>query len=236
MDARHLSKRLATAAEFVPVGARLADIGSDHAYLPAFLALRGRIEYAVAGEVVRGPYQNACREITREGLQETIVPRLADGLAAINADDRIDTVTICGMGGPLIRDILSAGAPQLLHHPRLILQPNVGEDNVRRWCVHHGYGIVAERIVREDRHTYEIIVADYDQGIRQLSPEEELFGPFLMREHTADFVDKWTRERTKRERILHQVQQAQTPAKARISQLQSQIKMITEVVPDGNGK
>ena len=79
-------------------------------------------------------------------------------------------------------------------------------------------------------------MADYDQGIRQLSPEEELFGPFLMREYAAAFVDKWTRERTKRERILHQVQQAQTPAEARISQLQSQIKMITEVVPDGNGK
>lgn len=115
MDARHLSKRLATAAEFVPVGARLADIGSDHAYLPAFLALRGRIEYAVAGEVVRGPYQNACREITREGLQEIIVPRLADGLAAINADDRIDTVTICGMGavnpGYSIRGSTPTAAP-----------------------------------------------------------------------------------------------------------------------------
>lgn len=236
MDARHLSLRLATAAAFVPTGARLADIGSDHAYLPAFLALQDRIEYAVAGEVVRGPYQNACREIERENLQGIIVPRLADGLAAIKSDDRIDTVTICGMGGPLIRDILDAGIHQLLQHPRLILQPNVGEDNVRRWCIHHGYGIVAERIIREDHHTYEIIVADYNQGIRQLSPEEELFGPLLMREHAAAFVDKWTCERTKRERILHQVQQAHTPAETRIAQLQSQIKMITEVVTNGNGK
>ncbi|MFK5676335.1 tRNA (adenine(22)-N(1))-methyltransferase [Ligilactobacillus sp. LYQ60] len=236
MDARHLSRRLATAAEFVPAGARLADIGSDHAYLPAFLALQGQIKYAVAGEVVRGPYQNACREIKRENLQEIIVPRLADGLAAINADDRIDTVTICGMGGPLIRDILDAGVCQLLQHPRLILQPNVGERNVRRWCIHHGYGIVAERIIREDHHTYEIIVADYGQGIRQLSPEEELFGPFLMREHAKAFMDKWVRERTKRERILYQVQQAQAPAEARITQLRSEIKMITEVVANGNGK
>ena len=62
MDTYHLSKRLAKAAAYVPQGARLADIGSDHAYLPANLAINHIIDYGVAGEVVKGPYENAVHE------------------------------------------------------------------------------------------------------------------------------------------------------------------------------
>ena len=100
MDARQLSKRLEEVASFVPDGARLADIGSDHAYLPAYLALNGKIAFAVAGEVVKGPFENAQHEIKKEGLEAKVKARLANGLAAIEANDQIDTVTICGMGGP----------------------------------------------------------------------------------------------------------------------------------------
>ena len=75
MDAYHLSKRLAKAAAYVPQGARLADIGSDHAYLPANLAINHIIDYGVAGEVVKGPYENAVHEIQREHLEENIFMR-----------------------------------------------------------------------------------------------------------------------------------------------------------------
>ena len=64
MDTYHLSKRLAKAAAYVPKGARLADIGSDHAYLPANLAINHIIDYGVAGEVVKGPYEDG-KEIGR---------------------------------------------------------------------------------------------------------------------------------------------------------------------------
>ena len=131
MDAHHLSKRLLNVAKLVPKGARLADIGSDHAYLPAYLALKGQIEFAVAGEVVKGPFQNAQQVVRAQGLNEQIAVRLADGLAAIEASDQIDTITICGMGGTLICDILEKGKDKLVKHPFLILQPNVGEKNVR---------------------------------------------------------------------------------------------------------
>jgi Predicted SAM-dependent methyltransferase len=72
MDAKQLSKRLATVAKYVPEHARMADIGSDHAYLPAFLALQGKISFAVAGEVVKGPYENAVHEIKSQNLDHVI--------------------------------------------------------------------------------------------------------------------------------------------------------------------
>ena len=82
VDEKHLSARLACVASLVPAGARVADIGSDHAYLPAALVLDGKINFAIAGEVVKGPYENAVHEIKGHQLEGQVIPRLADGLAA----------------------------------------------------------------------------------------------------------------------------------------------------------
>ena len=125
MDEKHLSKRLTQVAAFVPQGARIADIGSDHAYLPAALALSGRIQFAVAGEVANGPYDNMVKEITENGLTKTIIPRLANGLAAIRPTDKVDTVVIAGMGGALIADILEKGRAQLAGVKRQIGRAHV---------------------------------------------------------------------------------------------------------------
>ncbi len=116
MDERHLSKRLQAVADLVPDNARLADIGSDHAYLPAALLLADKIKYAVAGEVAKGPFENEKAEINKLQMQDCLIPRLADGLDAIENDDHIDTVVIAGTvhaagvrhgvcGGPLCRGI-----------------------------------------------------------------------------------------------------------------------------------
>ena len=94
-----LSRRLERVAAHVPQGARLADIGSDHGYLPVALMLRGVIEAGVAGEVAQTPFASAQRNVRRNGLEGRITVRLADGLAAVEADDRISVISICGMGG-----------------------------------------------------------------------------------------------------------------------------------------
>ncbi len=112
MNHLDLSKRLALVGEHVPTGAFLADIGSDHAYLPVALMLKDKIEFAVAGEVVKGPYESAKKQVQKNGLEKRIVVRLANGLDAIEPTDQINAITIAGMGGALIRDILEAGAKQ----------------------------------------------------------------------------------------------------------------------------
>ena len=138
VDEKHLSARLACVASLVPAGARVADIGSDHAYLPAALVLDGKIDFAIAGEVVKGPYENAVHEIKDHQLEGRVIPRLADGLAAIEPADKVDTITIAGMGGSLIASILEKDKNKLTGIKRLVLQPNVGESQLREWLMNKG--------------------------------------------------------------------------------------------------
>ncbi|MTV81220.1 tRNA (adenine(22)-N(1))-methyltransferase [Secundilactobacillus folii] len=234
MNGTHLSQRLQTVADFVRPGARLADIGSDHAYLPVYLAKNGVITAAIAGEVVTGPFENAVREIRDEHLTGVIVPRKADGLAAIKPDDNIDTITIAGMGGTLIAEILEQGKARLTHRERLILQPNVGEDNVRRWLQANQYGIVAERILAEDGHIYEIIVADPLDEPVQYSADELTFGPFLLREKSPILKDKWRREQMRLDEVIKTMQQADHAPVDKIQEFKAQRQRIQEVILNEN--
>ena len=233
MDAYHLSKRLAKAAAYVPQGARLADIGSDHAYLPANLAINHIIDYGVAGEVVKGPYENAVHEIQREHLEEKIFPRFADGLKAIEDDDQIDTITICGMGGTLIRNILEKDKSKLQNHPLLILQPNVGGNVLRQWLQANHYQITHEDILEEDDHIYEIIVAQYTDQLVQLSSEDLFFGPILRHHQNDAFTKKWEREIAKNERAIRQMQKATNPPTQRLAQLKAENELIRGVLANG---
>lgn len=161
MNENQLSKRLATVGDLIPRGSRLADIGSDHAYLPVALMLENKLSFAVAGEVVEGPYQSAKTQVSKSNLTDKIIVRLANGLDAIEPEDQIDVISICGMGGTLIRDILEAGRKnRLTGKERLVLQPNIGEPTLRRWLMANDYSIIDETIVEENRKLYEIIVAE----------------------------------------------------------------------------
>ncbi|MFZ2353768.1 tRNA (adenine(22)-N(1))-methyltransferase [Paucilactobacillus nenjiangensis] len=230
MDSLHLSKRLATVAKYVPDQARMADIGSDHAYLPANLALNSRIEFAIAGEVAKGPYQNALAEITNHHLTNVIEARLADGLAAIETSDRIDTVTIAGMGGTLISDILENGKDKLAQVNRLILEPNVGAEIVRQWLVDNYFEITTEEILSEDQHVYEIIVAEPTDIKAVYDAQEILFGPFLLHEKSVPFVEKWQGQVAHLETAIQQMEQAQKVPADKIKEFQQEIQLIKEVL------
>ncbi|MDF2927081.1 MAG: tRNA ((1))-methyltransferase [Paenibacillaceae bacterium] len=155
-----LSKRLRLIAEKVEQGSRLADIGSDHALLPAFLAQQGRLASGVAGEVNPGPLAAARKQIADAGLGRLISVRGGNGLEVI-APGEVDVITVAGMGGALIAEILEAGrrTGKLAGVARLILQPNVGEELVRRWLRNTGWMLAEETIVEEDGKIYEILVA-----------------------------------------------------------------------------
>lgn len=232
MDAQHLSKRLAQVAEFVPDKARMADIGSDHAYLPAALALAGKITMAVAGEVVAGPYENMEKEIRENGLGDRIVPRLADGLAAIKPADKVDTVVIAGMGGSLIADILDRGKDRLAGVKRLILQPNVGEYRLRTWLLANRYQIMAERLVEEDNHIYEIIVAEPSLVPFSYSYYELMFGPFLLEKKGPVFEKKWQDYLKRQTGVLDQMASAKQPPLEKIQQLKARIAIVKEALKD----
>lgn len=192
MNEQTLSRRLECVAAHVPAGARLADIGSDHGYLPVALMKRGVIDAAVAGEVALTPYRAAERSVAENGLSARISVRLANGLEAIEAGDEIDTISLCGMGGETIRDILDCGKARLSGRERLILQPNGGEQPLRQWLMDNGYRILGEELLWENRFYYEIIVAERGQPLRY-SAEQLYFGPCLLAERSPVLLAKWQR-------------------------------------------
>ena len=198
-----ISKRLELVASFVPQGSILLDVGSDHAYLPIELVERGQIEVAIAGEVVEGPYQSAVKNVEAHGLKEKIQVRLANGLAAFEEEDQVSVITIAGMGGRLIATILEEGLDKLSNIQRLILQPNNREDDLRIWLQEHGFQIVAESILEEAGKFYEILVVEVGQ--MKLSASDVRFGPFLSKEVSPVFVQKWQREAAKLEVALSQI-------------------------------
>lgn len=210
MNAQKLSKRLETVANFVPTGAVVADIGSDHAYLPCYLIHKGIAARAVAGEVVKGPFESAVGQVKKEGLIEKITVRLADGLAAVEVADQVDTVTIAGMGGPLIVSILEKHPESLRGVTRLILQPNIHAKVIREWALANNWAIQDEAILEEDEKIYEIVVLQ--RGSMKLTETEILFGPKLMLRKSPAFVQKWTREKQNWQRVLQSIEGAeQTP-------------------------
>ena len=151
-----LSPRLAAIAALVPPGAKLADVGTDHAYLPVWLLLAGRIGQAVASDVNEGPLQRGRETARAYGVGEKIDFRRCDGLAGISPQEA-DTVVIAGMGGDLISRILAA-APWT-RGAKLILQPMSSQEVLRQWLGEHGYAIQGETLAREGEKFYSILTA-----------------------------------------------------------------------------
>ena len=216
----------------VPLGARLADIGSDHAYLPIYLVLKQQIPFAIAGEVVRGPYESAKKQVGKNCLENQIIVRLADGLAAIHAEDQIDAISIAGMGGTLIRNILENGKQQgqLTGNETLILQPNVGEATLRNWLIRNDYEIRHEEILEENQKIYEIIVAIPSDRNLSYSKKELFFGPILLKDRSLIFLQKWQKELTNKQRVLKELTKAQELPLEKIAEVKEQLQWIEEVL------
>lgn len=222
--------RLERVAAQVPAGARLADIGSDHGYLPVALMRRGAIAAAVAGEVALTPFRAAERTVRDSGLDQRISVRLANGLAAIEPGDEITAISLCGMGGETIRDILDSGKAHLSGEERLILQPNGGEQPLRLWLMDNGYRILCEELLRENRFDYEIIVAERTGPVRY-SAEELYFGPLQMQARSQAFLAKWQRILREKQRTLSQFARArQAVPEEKMQDVARQARWITELL------
>lgn len=230
LNEQTLSMRLERVAAHVPAGARLADIGSDHGYLPVALMSRGAIATAVAGEVALTPFHAAERTVRECGLSQRISVRRADGLAAIEPGDAVTTISICGMGGERIRDILESGKARLSGQERLILQPNGGEQPLRQWLMENDYRILCEEVLRENRFAYEIIVAERS-GPVMYSAKELYFGPLQMQARSPAFLAKWQRMlRLKQQTLADFAQARQAVSEEKVQKVVRQTQWIIELL------
>lgn len=233
MNHEKLSLRLQRVALHIPKGSILADIGSDHAYLPCYAIINDLCSKAIAGEVVEGPYQSALKQVKETGLQARVDVRKGDGLDILEVDEAT-SVTIAGMGGTLIASILERGKNKLAKVERLILQPNVGSQNVRIWLMENNWELVDEEILEEDGKIYEILIAEAGEPLKPYEDEREKrirFGPFLMKQQHPIFVKKWIQEKRHIEKIIEQMDASgNNHLQEKRKELLAQIEGIEEVL------
>ena len=148
-----LSKRLSAVAALVTNGYRLADIGTDHAYIPICLAGTGRIPEAVAMDVNQGPLFRAEENIRMHGLEDRIKTRISDGFASLEKGEA-DAAVIAGMGGPLMIRILREGAEVVSTLKECVLQPQSEIEKVRAFLLEEGFFFLDEDMVEEDGKYY----------------------------------------------------------------------------------
>jgi Predicted SAM-dependent methyltransferase len=192
-----LSKRLLSVVKMI-VNLKevkiVADVGSDHGFLPTYLIKNGLCKKAYATEIAQGPLTACIQTIQQFDLEDIITPLLGNGLEPLlKINNHYDVITICGMGGNLIADILNKQIKEL-SFSYLILQPNTNEDYLRNYLFNNGFEIVDEIIVFDAKHRYEIIMAKFGEQIILDQEQDELFGPILRRDKNQIFLNKWQKE------------------------------------------
>jgi len=201
-----LSKRLQQIANFVPLGTKVADIGTDHALLPCYLVLERICPQAIASDVNEGPLDAAKRQIRALLLTDRISLRLGDGLQILETGE-VQTVIIAGMGGGTIRDILDT-SPQIVKKlQRIILQPNVSAELIRLWAFENKWKIVDEELVFEGNLYYEIIVLEPGKMIL----EDEIYfflGPKLVEKYHVHLVPYLKKQERAEQEILRQLEKS----------------------------
>ena len=176
-----LSKRLQTIASFVQPGSRIADVGTDHGFLPIYLLEQGIASYGIAMDIRKGPLSRAKEHIAEAGLEAKIETRLGNGLEKLMPGEA-DTVVIAGMGGPLMLDILRAGSHVFDDVERFILSPQSDWRGFRLGLQRLGLQIVREEMVCEDGKYY--VIMETVHGERPESATER-----RVEENISDTID-----------------------------------------------
>ena len=203
-----LDPRLALAASFVRPGARFADIGTDHAYLPLSLLAEGRIASAVAADIAQGPLERARANVLAAGREGEVTLRLTPGLTGMEELGLTD-IAICGMGGEMILSILAAAPFVKGGDVRLILQPMTHLADVRRGLAADGFAILGERCAIAAGRPYVCLCATYTGERRTLTPEVAELGDSHVwdaRDTAAFLTLLAAREREARARIAGKTQ------------------------------
>ena len=165
MNKLKIDARLSAVAELVSDGAYLADVGTDHAYLPIYLAEQGKLSGAVASDIHKGPLESAEKNIREAGFSDLIHTVLTDGLQGLEPYPVTDVV-IAGMGGLMIKGILEKAPAFKEKSPNFILQPMQHIPELRRYLGENGFSIRKETQATAEGKFYQIILCVYDGTVK----------------------------------------------------------------------
>ncbi|SEI68018.1 tRNA (adenine(22)-N(1))-methyltransferase [Sharpea azabuensis] len=217
------SKRLLAIAKAIAQhkqGTILADIGTDHAYLPCFLYDQGVIEKAYACDVAEGPLASSKQTIIANHMEGKIIPLLGNGLDPIVNED-VDMISICGMGGMLMIEILDAHNE--MHDHRFFLQANNGLAELRAYLAGHHFCIIDEDLVEDAHHIYEYMVVE--KGKMVLDEDDLLFGPINRQKKTELFRKKWQFELNVQKKIIASLPEGH-PKRINVTQMIEKIEKV----------
>lgn len=170
-----LTPRLSAAASLVKGGGIVADIGTDHGYLPVYLIQQNKISGAIAADIKKGPLENAAKTVSKYGLSDKISLRLSDGLNGFN-ENEADEIVFAGMGGTLIAEKLKE--TPWIKNPKIhfVFQPQSRAEDLREFLYSNGFVIGEEIAVKEDERYYIAFDAVYTGEIREFTPADCFIG------------------------------------------------------------
>lgn len=225
-----ISKRLETVASLVTQGGVLADVGTDHGYVPIYLLQQHRIARAIAMDIGNGPLERAKEHIAMYGMGQYIETRLSDGVAAL-APEEVDSIVIAGMGGGLVIHILEAGEPVCRAAKELILQPQSELEKVRDYLNRAGYVTTAEDMVFEDGKYYPMMRVCYDAAAEPSQSDEYFvfcrYGRGLLEQRHPVLQEYLNRESQILEQILGNLKNQEKTGQitARISEVEENLRL-----------
>lgn len=218
-----LSKRLQIIHDMIAYNAVVADVGSDHGKLMIALYESKRISRGYAIENKKGPYNHLVKTLTKEGIEDYIVPLFSDGISDL--PPKVDTIVLAGMGGRLVIDILTSHKTKLKNVSTIIVDAHSCINKVREEISKLGYVISDEKMIKEDDIFYEIIKF-YKSDITFYSEHDLEFGPILVNEKPAVFKEKYQGRIKEIDRLLL-VKNLPT---SRINELKKEKKKIQSVL------
>ncbi len=225
-----LSKRLSAIGAMVGRGERLADIGTDHGYLPIFLVETGVSPSAIAMDIKEGPLSRAAAHVAEHGLTDRITVRKSDGLSALRPGEA-DTAVIAGMGGLLMIKILKEGRETALSLKRLVLSPQSEIGEVRRYLLGNGYGIFREAMVFDEGKYYVIMEAGKAEDAEPWSYIEEEYGKYLIRSGSPVVREYLEKERRTLEAVRERLAEAGTArAGERMKEIEKRLSLTGQAI------
>lgn len=230
MDIR-LSYRMQTVADMA-TGNAVADIGCDHGFVSIYLVEKGGFEKAIAMDLREGPLSSAREHIADHGLSDRIITRLSDGFEALE-DNEADCAVIAGMGGLLMTDILKRGKRHTDNGISLVLQPQSDYDSVRGYLQEIDYEIVDEAMLIDEGKYYFVIKAmpKTKSYAGEMSEEELLYGPVLLKNKDLVLHDYLLRELSKSTELFEKLSDVQSESsKNRIADLHVEIEIIKKAL------
>ncbi len=223
----NLNPRLKKIAELIPEAASLADIGTDHAYIPIFACLNQKVKHAIASDIKLGPIARAADNIKKFGLGKEITVRIGPGLQTV-APGEAEVIVIAGMGGILISEILEHSKETVSCAKLLILQPMTAAAELRDYIAANSFTAGDEYLAREDDKLYNIITV-VPGGSTKYTEKERILGRNIEKTSAEDFEEYRTRLKDKFEKRISGLRASKLAGNAeKAEEIEQQMKLLLD--------